>query len=76
MEENARRLQGKLAGLKKQLDSFSDVFDRLGTHLRHAQQSYEDAESKLTRAQNSLEQMSQGVFPDAAQQALEPAPDE
>ncbi len=76
VEENARRLQGHLAGLKKQFDSFSDVFDKLGTHLRHAQQSYEDAESKLTRAQNSLEQMSQGVLPDAAQQALEPAPNE
>ena len=76
VEENARRLLGHMAGLKKQFDSFSDVFDKLGTHLRHAQQSYEDAESKLTRAQNALEQMSQGALPDAAQKTLEAAPNE
>jgi DNA recombination protein RmuC len=76
IEENARRLLGNLAGLKKQFDSFSGVFDKVGTHLRHAQQSYEEAESKLTRAQNSLEQMSQGALPDAAPKALEPAPNE
>jgi DNA recombination protein RmuC len=76
IEENARRLLGNLAGLKKQFDSFSGVFDKVGTHLRHAQQSYEEAESKLTRAQNSLEQMSQGALPDAAPKALEAAPNE
>ena len=36
-----------LAGMKKQLESFTDVYEKLGTHLRHAQQSYEDADSKL-----------------------------
>jgi DNA recombination protein RmuC len=76
VEENARRLLGSLAGLKKQFDTFSGVFDKLGTHLHNAQQSYEDAESKLTRAQNSLEQMSQGVLPEAAPKALEAAPNE
>jgi DNA recombination protein RmuC len=76
VEENARRLLGNLGGLKKQFESFSDVFDKVGTHLRHAQQSYEDADSKLTRALNSLEQMSQGALPDAAPKALEAASNE
>jgi DNA recombination protein RmuC len=76
MEENARRLLGSLSGLKKQFDTFSDVFEKLGTHLRHAQQSYEEAESRLTRAQNSLAQMSQGALPEAALNALEAAPNE
>lgn len=71
IEENARRLLGNLAGLKKQFDTFAGVFDKVGTHLRHAQQCYEDAESKLTRAQNSLEQMSQGALPEAAPNVLE-----
>lgn len=73
VEENARRLLGHLGGLKKQFETFSDVFDKVGTHLRHAQQSYEDADSKLTRALNSLEQMSQGVLPESAPKALEAA---
>jgi DNA recombination protein RmuC len=73
IEENARHLLANLAGLAKQFESFSDVYEKLGTHLRHAQQSYEDADSKLNRARNSLEQMAQGALPDGAQKALEPA---
>lgn len=73
IEENARHLFAGLAGLKKQLESFADVYEKLGTHLRHAQQSYEDADSRLGRARNSLEQMSQGALPEAAPKALEPA---
>jgi DNA recombination protein RmuC len=76
VEENARRLLGNLGGLKKRFESFSDVFDKVGTHLRHAQQSYEDADSKLTRALNSLEQMSHGALPEAAPKALEAASNE
>lgn len=73
IEENARHLFASLAGLQKQLESFADVYDKLGTHLRHAQQSYEEADSRLTRARNSLEQMSQGALPEAAVKALESA---
>ena len=76
IEENARRLAGNLAGLKKQFESFGEIFDKLGTHLHNAQQSYENAESKLTRAQVSLEQMSQGALPEGAPKALESAPRE
>jgi DNA recombination protein RmuC len=73
LEENARHLFASLAGLKKQLESFADVHEKLGTHLRHAQQSYEDADSKLNRARNNLEQMSQGALTDGEPKALEPA---
>jgi len=76
VEENARRLHASLAGLKKQFDAFSVVFDKLGTHLHNSQQSYEDADSKLTRAQNTLEQMAQGTLPDATPKALEAASNE
>src|SRR5271170_4179431 len=72
IEENARHILAGLAGMKKQLESFTDVYEKLGTHLRHAQQSYEDADSKLNRTRNSLEQMSQGALPEgAAPKALE-----
>ena len=72
IEENARHLLAGMAGLKKQFESFADVYEKLGTHLRHAQQCYEEADSRLTRARNSLEQMSQGALPAAETKTLEP----
>jgi len=71
IEENARHLLANLAGLKKQMESFGEVYEKLGTHLRHAQQSYEDADSRLSRARNSVEQMSQGALPEGGSKALE-----
>lgn len=73
IEENARHLLANLGGLKKQLDSFGEVYEKLGTHLRHAQQSYEDADSRLSRARNSVEQMSQGALPEGGAKTLEAA---
>jgi len=81
IEENARRILGSLDGLGKQLEMFSGVFDKLGTHIRNAQQSYTDADARLDRVRSSLQQASQGVLPGAAApesepKALEPAPAE
>jgi len=71
VEENARKLMANLGGLEKQLDAFAEVYQRLGTHLRNAGQSYEQADEKLQRARGSLEQMAQGALPEAATPALE-----
>src|SRR5580698_2080453 len=68
IEENARHLLAGMGGLKKQFEAFAEVYDRLGTHLRHAQQSYEDADSRLSRARNALEQMAQGALPEGQAQ--------
>jgi len=76
IEENARQLFTGLTGLKNQLDSFAAVYEKLGTHLRHAQFSYEDADSRLERARSSVEQMSQGRVSELAPNALGSAPDE
>src|SRR3984893_5909494 len=70
IEENAKRLLGSLSGLKKQMDNFGEVYERLGTHLRNAQQSYSDADRKLDRARNSLEELAQGC---PAEKVLESA---
>jgi DNA recombination protein RmuC len=72
IEENARRLLGELGGLSKQLEQFGAVFERLGNHLHHAQQSYEEADTRLTRTRASLEQMGQGVLSEPAPKVLEP----
>jgi DNA recombination protein RmuC len=61
IEENAKRLLSSLTGLKKQLDNFGEVYEKLGTHLRNAQQSYSDADRKLERARNSLDELAQGA---------------
>jgi DNA recombination protein RmuC len=70
IEERTRHILAGMSGLKKQFESCADVFERLGTHLRHAQQSYEEADSKLSRAGNSLEQLEQGALSEAEQRSL------
>ena len=76
IEENAKHLQAELTGVTKQFENFADVYDKLGTHLRNAQKSYEDADGKMTRVRNSLEQMSQGALPESAPKVLESAANE
>ena len=61
IEENAKRLQANISGLSKQMENFGEIYDKLGTHLRNAQQSYTDADRKLDRARASLEQLAQGA---------------
>src|SRR5207245_7701827 len=46
IEENAKRLHASLAGLEKQLNTISEVYEKLGTHLRSAQQSYSEIDRK------------------------------
>jgi DNA recombination protein RmuC len=70
IEERTRHILAGMAGLKKQFEGFSDVYEKLGNHLRHAQQSYEEADSKLSRTRNSLEQLDQGAFSEAEQKSL------
>jgi DNA recombination protein RmuC len=70
IEENAKRILSDLTGLKKHVENFSDIYDRLGTHIRNAQQSYLDSNQKLDRARNALDDMVRGA-PDS--KALEPA---
>jgi DNA recombination protein RmuC len=65
IEENAHRLHASLSGLKTQWDNFATVFERLGTHLRNASQSYNEADSKLDRAREALNRMAQGALPEA-----------
>ena len=69
IEENAEKLLASLTGLKKQIDNFGELYEKLGTHLRNAQQSYSDADRKLERARNSLDELAQGAPPEMALEA-------
>lgn len=60
IEENAKKLLASLSGLKRQMDNFGEVYEKMGTHLRNAQQSYADADRKLDRARASIEELAQG----------------
>lgn len=57
IEENAKQLHASLAGMQKQMENFADVFEKLGTHLKNAQQSYGEADKRFERAHSSLEGM-------------------
>ena len=73
IEENAQLILRRMEGLKRQLEAFGDVYEKLGTHLRHAQQSYEEADSRLNRTRNSLEQVAQGALPESPVKSVGPA---
>ena len=66
VEENAKRLLASLTGMKKQFDNFGEVYEKLGTHLRNAQQSYVEADRRLERTRNSLDELAQGDLPEKA----------
>jgi DNA recombination protein RmuC len=57
IEENARRLSNGLSGLQKQLGNFVEAFDKVGTHLKNAQNSYQAAGKRLDRTELALEGM-------------------
>jgi DNA recombination protein RmuC len=57
IEENAKRLAANLAGLRKQMDTSREQFDRLGRHLKNAQQSYLEADKRFDKASNTLDSL-------------------
>ena len=78
IEENARRLANGLTGLQKRLDNFSELFEKVGTHLKNMQQSYNEADRRLDKTQAALTGMLQAGdvpadLPDAQQTLPLPA---
>jgi len=57
IEENAKRLSANLDGLRKHLENFSEPFDKIGTHLKNAQQCYTEADKRFDKATNTLENL-------------------
>jgi DNA anti-recombination protein RmuC len=70
IEQNAKHLAANLNGLRKQLDIFFEVFEKLGTHLKNANQSYVDAEKRFINASSTLNSL---VSSSEAMPALEDA---
>ena len=74
IEENAERLHASLAGMQKQLDNFTEVFEKLGTHLKNAQQSYSESEKRLDKAKDTLDGLLGASASDAALESAEAPP--
>jgi len=69
IEENARRLANGLAGLQKQLGNFAETFEKVGTHLKNAQNSYQEAGRRLDKTELALENMLTAGHVGAGEQA-------
>lgn len=65
IEENAMRISSGLSGIQKNLGSFTEVFEKLGTHLKNAQQTYSDADKKLEKTQSTMDSLIGNGPPDA-----------
>jgi DNA recombination protein RmuC len=72
IEESAKRLSAGLSGVQKQMETFTEVFEKLGTHLKNAQQSFLDADKRLEKAQNTLG----GLLGPASETQADSAPEE
>jgi DNA recombination protein RmuC len=57
IEENAKQLAASLAGMRKQMDTFSDSFEKIGTHLKNAQSCFTEADKRYDLASNTLDNL-------------------
>ena len=57
IEENATRIFASLSGMHKQMETFTEVFEKLGTHIKNSQQCYNDADKRLEKTQNTLDNL-------------------
>src|SRR6202007_400644 len=57
IEENAQRLADGLAGMKRHFANFAETFEKVGTHVKNAQQSYQEADKRLDKTATALEGM-------------------
>jgi DNA recombination protein RmuC len=63
IEENAKQLSDHLRGMRTQLDKFTESFEKVGKHLKDAQQSYNEADKRYDKASNTLDTMLSGAEP-------------
>ncbi len=73
IEENAKKLAENLSGMRKQLDTFSEYFERVGVHLKNAQQSFVEADKRFDKASNTLDTLLSSSEKEEAMPMLEAA---
>lgn len=55
IEQHAHEVMAYVAELNRDFERFSDDFDKIGTHLGHAQSKYHEASKRLDRFETKLE---------------------
>jgi DNA recombination protein RmuC len=55
IEQSAHEVMAYVAELQRDFDRFADDFDKIGTHLGHAQSKYHEAGKRLDRLETKLE---------------------
>jgi len=70
IEENARHLSAGLSGVRKQMETFYGVFDKIGTHLGNAQKSYQEADKRFEKTQLTLENLLNVTNPESLLESL------
>ena len=55
VEEHAHEVMAYVAELQRDFDRFADDFDKIGTHIGHAQSKHHEAGKKLDRFETKLE---------------------
>jgi len=55
IEEHAHEVMGYVAELQRDFERFADDFDKVGTHIGHAQSKYHEAGKRLDRFETKLE---------------------
>jgi DNA recombination protein RmuC len=59
IEQHAHEVMAYVAELSRDFGRFSDDFDKVGTHLQHAQSKYHEAAKRLDRFETKLERASE-----------------
>jgi DNA recombination protein RmuC len=55
IEQHAHEVMAYVAELQRDFDRFADDFDKVGTHIGHAQSKYHEASKRLERFEGKLE---------------------
>ena len=55
VEQHAHEVMAYVAELQRDFDRFADDFDKVGTHIGHAQSKYHEASKRLDRFETKLE---------------------
>jgi len=57
IEKSAKEIQKNLSGLKGEFDRFQETYEKVGSHLRHAQASYDQTEKRLGNIEHKFENL-------------------
>ncbi len=60
VSERAKLILNEIEALRLEMGRFSDVYAKVGTHLKNARSSYEDSGRELTRVESRVEGMAGG----------------